>query len=111
MITIQNQTWCFVGTNEGEIGLTNIGTWQVTYADYVAGWTNAPTYFDPPLKDGAVVLVDAAGQVFVSDGPDLLHAIDYGVAASCFSVGMFLIVRYLWRNFASSSGVPMPSDS
>lgn len=109
MITVQNQTWAFLGGWSGstnEIALTNCGTWLLPEgATYVAGWTNAPVDITG-LRDGSMILVDAGGTVFVSRGSDLPAIASYGFGTAMLVLGTFIGVRYMYRVFLAGAGVP-----
>lgn len=106
MITIENQVWAFVGTTEGELGLTNTGIWRLPNCQYIAADTNLAVEFPGGLQDGTFVMIDAGGQVIVQPPPDFANAGAHGIGLAFMTVGMILALKYVWRIMAATSSVP-----
>lgn len=105
MITVQNQGPVVVGTESGEVALTNVGSWVFTDLQYVTGpgWTNFHT--NQGLRDGAVILVDVSGRVQVTDGPDLVGMSILGFSLAISSIGVAMGIRWAMRKTLSAGGI------
>lgn len=106
MYTIQNDTVCFVGTGSGELCFTNSGTWVIGAVTYVAGGTNASVDLSA-VRDGAYIVVDQDGTVFLQDGPAGILAVSMGIAVAAFTVGMTLGLRFIFRALFKAGGIPL----
>lgn len=89
MITIQTHVPVTVGTSSGTVSLTN-GVWTVLDVTTLAG-TNVT------VRSGGVVLVDAAGAIHLTDGPDLAGASVGGFGLGIGTVGVMLGILWVWR--------------
>lgn len=109
MITIANQCPVFVvtATNAPELGLTNSGVWQVRSVVELSAGTNAGVEFNG-LRDGAVILVDAAGEVHLAgNGPELMLASVYGFSVGITVVGLVYVLRWVAHAFLGGAKIPI----
>lgn len=104
MITVEHVTPgqnLYVGTPGGELALGESGVWTLQEISYVRLSTNAQVNLDP-LRDGSRVLVDGAGVVVVTPGPDLVGASVQGFGLAMVTVGIVLGVRWAFLKMASA---------
>jgi hypothetical protein len=106
MITVQtSMSPVFVGTPTGEYGFTNVGTYTFASVQYISTYTNNPVA-TTNLLDGSFLIVDAAGNIEMSPGPNLVGAATVGIAVAAVTVGVILGQRYLLRSFYGMAGIP-----
>jgi len=107
LITVQNLGGgnVYVGTAGEEMAIQVPGAYNFNSISYVRAGTNSPVDLEtlyPDMRGGAVISVDAAGTVSVTDGPDLvgrgMEGFGYGMAV----LGVIIVVKWVFAKFSSA---------